>query len=295
MGTYATEMTHVVEVSSGASWPTIDISTSQQVGSGGGGVHSDPLQNQSSSASIRVDGDKYFGTSLTATDIRIDRETADSATISSGACPEPTATFMQYDSQSGPTDSVSTIKGRDSYNGIQIRIIANSGETITYNDGTASTAGTGNNKGLRLREASRVVSASGGEVLVLEFNDITDKWHEVAYLEDNSPSVTVPTVNFTSTLQFNGSTVWDSTGVNLPAGDSFRINGDTVIDASSGIRLLEKNNSEISDISNAVNTTDKARGKLIYNTTDGEVYVAQGSAAGNSWKSLEDGTTIAPS
>lgn len=44
-------------------------------------------------------------------------------------------------------------------------------------------------------------------------------------------------------------------------------------------------------IANAVNTSGKALGATLYNTTTKTFYVAQGSTAGSTWIDSSDGTT----
>ena len=45
-------------------------------------------------------------------------------------------------------------------------------------------------------------------------------------------------------------------------------------------------------IGNAVNTSGKALGTTLYNTTTNTFYVAQGATAGSTWIDSSDGTTV---
>lgn len=50
----------------------------------------------------------------------------------------------------------------------------------------------------------------------------------------------------------------------------------------------------LSDVTNAVNTTGKSQGLMKYNTTDNLLYIASGSSASSSWYPSNGGAAIAP-
>ncbi|MBB3567215.1 hypothetical protein [Rhizobium sp. BK491] len=57
---------------------------------------------------------------------------------------------------------------------------------------------------------------------------------------------------------------------------------------------LEYTSATLGSATNAVNTTNKRKGMLVYNTTNTHVYRALGASATAAWVSLRDGTTITP-
>lgn len=69
--------------------------------------------------------------------------------------------------------------------------------------------------------------------------------------------------------------------------------------SSSGWRSVgdideESTTVNLTAIGNAINTTNKRRGKTVFNTTNSHAYRASGSSAGSTWVSLRDGTVITP-
>lgn len=64
----------------------------------------------------------------------------------------------------------------------------------------------------------------------------------------------------------------------------YAVAGSIVVDPSRGIRLRSYTSTELNDITNAVNTTDKAVGKMVFNTTIGGPVFANGAAAAAVWR-----------
>ena len=67
-----------------------------------------------------------------------------------------------------------------------------------------------------------------------------------------------------------------------------------VIDTSRGIRLRSYTDTELNSIAGAVNTTLKATGKCVWNSTIGKPVFAAGSTAGSVWKDAAGTTTNTP-
>ena len=56
----------------------------------------------------------------------------------------------------------------------------------------------------------------------------------------------------------------------------------------------ESTTTNLTAIGNAINTTNKRRGKVVFNTTNSHAYRSAGTATNSVWVSLRDGTTITP-
>jgi len=57
----------------------------------------------------------------------------------------------------------------------------------------------------------------------------------------------------------------------------------TVVDAARGIRTVSYTSTQLNDITNAVNTANKAAGKMVWNSTASKPVWAVGSTAGSVW------------
>jgi hypothetical protein len=68
-----------------------------------------------------------------------------------------------------------------------------------------------------------------------------------------------------------------------------------VIDASRGIRLRSYIATDIAAVGNAVNTAQKAAGKMIWDSTNNRVMVASGSTAASAWYVADGSASVTPS
>lgn len=66
-------------------------------------------------------------------------------------------------------------------------------------------------------------------------------------------------------------------------------------DGAGGIRLPSYTATQIADASHAVNTTDKAAGKIIFDSTNGRVMVATGGSGTSNWSVADGSATVTPS
>ena len=84
----------------------------------------------------------------------------------------------------------------------------------------------------------------------------------------------------------------DGTSPNTMEAD-FDMNGYELLNAA--IRLRPFTATQIADLSHAVNSTSKAQGTVVYDTTNKRVMVADGASAGDVWTSADGATTVTPS
>lgn len=56
------------------------------------------------------------------------------------------------------------------------------------------------------------------------------------------------------------------------------------------VLVFEATTAQLAENTDAINTTDKFRGKQVLNTTTGILVYANGPAAGDTWKKVSDGT-----
>lgn len=105
-----------------------------------------------------------------------------------------------------------------------------------------------------------------------------------------SPGANIMNLTTGGTVRAN----FSSTGLDIQNGGKLLIGSSTVIDETGGVSIQSQTLSQLNNAAAVVNTTNKRVGKLVFNTTDNEVYVATGTATTSDWKSLEDGTTITP-
>jgi len=138
------------------------------------------FQNQSASGWYRLDGQEYVGTTASTGDVRVVRNgVANSGAIVSGVAAAPTATLMQYAAEvdTAPIDTVTRITRVVFPDGMILRIVAATGETITYSSGTATA---GDNKGLVLGSSTRAITSA--RELWLAYSAKADVWTEVLYV-----------------------------------------------------------------------------------------------------------------
>ncbi len=69
------------------------------------------------------------------------------------------------------------------------------------------------------------------------------------------------------------------------------VTGNTVGNVTGTLTSTTSTSVILGAIANAVNTSGKALGTTLYNTTTKTFYVAQGSTAGSTWIDSSDGTT----
>lgn len=69
------------------------------------------------------------------------------------------------------------------------------------------------------------------------------------------------------------------------------VTGNTVGNVTGTLTSTTSTSAALGAIANAVNTSGKALGATLYNTTTKTFYVAQGSTAGSTWIDSSDGTT----
>lgn len=79
-------------------------------------------------------------------------------------------------------------------------------------------------------------------------------------------------------------------GINLPTNIALHSAGTIFMDASGSLRIKGFSNANISDATHAVNTTNKAAGKLIYSTTSNRRLMATGATATSTW--VDDAGTV---
>jgi hypothetical protein len=138
------------------------------------------VQNQSVTSMFDIDGEPYRGTSTSVSDLRLAMtSTPTVSTITTAVAPEITSNFCQIEAQSdtAPIDTVDLITRTACPAGVIIRITAKAGETITY---TNAVANSGNNKGMDLGAATRVITSV--RELWLTYSAQNDRWKEVLYI-----------------------------------------------------------------------------------------------------------------
>ena len=86
-------------------------------------------------------------------------------------------------------------------------------------------------------------------------------------------AVTAPTYNATTSITFSGV---------------------TVVDGAAGLRLPSYTAAQIVDKTHAVNTANKAAGKLVFDTTNTRVMVATGATDVSTWKVADNSATVTP-
>lgn len=67
-----------------------------------------------------------------------------------------------------------------------------------------------------------------------------------------------------------------------------------VIDPDKALIFISRTTAQLTDITNAINTTNKVFGKAVEDSTTAKLMIAQGAAANSTWKSADGGTTITP-
>jgi len=172
-GTYGVDQTAAFTVPSSVVGFAADVSSDECTGA------TRIIQNQSTTAEFKIDGETYRGTSVSTYDARLEQNgSASVVAVTSGTAAEPSATFMQIDAQgdTAPVDSVSRMTRSSWPAGLIVRITAKSGETMTYNDATANS---GTAKGFDLGSATRVVTSS--KELWVVYSAQTDRWKEVLF------------------------------------------------------------------------------------------------------------------
>jgi hypothetical protein len=93
----------------------------------------------------------------------------------------------------------------------------------------------------------------------------------------------------TSTNGFIG----DVTG-NVTGNATGTLTGNVVATAGY-IQLRTATTAQIADIANAVNTTGKAAGTIVFNTTLGTLKIATGATAASTWVNADGTTAVTPS
>jgi hypothetical protein len=137
------------------------------------------VQCQSVTSRYLLDAELYRGSAASASDVRYEwGGTASVVAVTSGTAAEPTADYMQIEAQSdtAPIDSVSRMTWTAFPPGVIVRVIAKTGETITYNNAVANS---GSAKGIDLGAATRVVTDANE--LWLTYSAKTGRWKEVLF------------------------------------------------------------------------------------------------------------------
>jgi hypothetical protein len=73
------------------------------------------------------------------------------------------------------------------------------------------------------------------------------------------------------------------------------LNSVMVVDGAAGIRLPSYTAANIAAVGNAVNTANKAAGKMVWDTTNNRVMVASGSTAASAWYVADASASVTPS
>lgn len=102
--------------------------------------------------------------------------------------------------------------------------------------------------------------------------------------------VAIPTISSTDTL--SNKTLSSPTLSGTVAGAA-TWSGQQAI--TSGLVIQSVLPADLASIANAINTTSKAKGKIVYEETNGIVYVAAGASAASSWYRADGGASIVPS
>lgn len=85
-------------------------------------------------------------------------------------------------------------------------------------------------------------------------------------------------------------TITAGTGISVANGDG--VSGNPTITATSILQNVAA--ADIADIANAINTTGKAAGKMIWDTTNTKIKVATGSAAADTWVDADGTNAVTP-
>lgn len=85
-----------------------------------------------------------------------------------------------------------------------------------------------------------------------------------------------------------------ATYLEMQSGMEIRHSGSVVVDKSKGLRLPSYTAASIAAIGNAVNTADKAAGKMVWDTTNNRVMVASGSTAASAWYVADASANVVP-
>lgn len=85
-----------------------------------------------------------------------------------------------------------------------------------------------------------------------------------------------------------------ATYLEMQSGMEIRHSGSVVVDKSRGLRLPSYTAANIAAIGNAVNTADKAAGKMVWDTTNNRVMVASGSTAASAWYVADASANVVP-
>lgn len=110
------------------------------------------------------------------------------------------------------------------------------------------------------------------------------------------------TANFTGTLQNGGSDVVVDTdiGVTVQAYDADTAKTDVAQTftaqqtLTAGLVLQSVADTAIAAVGDAINTTDKVQGKVVYDTTNNRLMVADGSAAADPWYVVDGSASVTP-
>jgi len=110
------------------------------------------------------------------------------------------------------------------------------------------------------------------------------------------------TANFTGTLQNGGSDVVVDTdiGATVQAYDADTAKTDVAQTftaqqtVTSGLVLQSVAAAAIAAVGDAINTTDKIQGKVVYDTTNNRLMVASGAAAADAWYVADGSTSVVP-
>ena len=81
------------------------------------------------------------------------------------------------------------------------------------------------------------------------------------------------------------------------AQDNVTINGGTLYDVTvtGTVTLRTATATNIADIANAVNTSGKAAGTIVFDTTNSKIKVATGADADSTWVDADGTTAVTPS
>jgi hypothetical protein len=110
------------------------------------------------------------------------------------------------------------------------------------------------------------------------------------------------TANFTGTLQNGGSDVLVDTDIGSTVqgydADTAKLDVAQTYTAqqtmTSGLVLQSIAAADIADIANTINTTNKAQGKVVYDTTNNRLMVADGSDAVDNWYVVDGSASVTP-
>lgn len=99
----------------------------------------------------------------------------------------------------------------------------------------------------------------------------------------------IPTLSSTSTL--SNKTLSSPTLSGTVAGAASWSGQQTM---TAGLVIQSVSPADLANVAHAINTTGKVKGKIVYDDTNGIIYVATGANAINSWYRADGGASIAP-